>query len=61
MVASASKEVEVEVWIDDEFSKKLSVKDEQLYVLVSGDEFGEHILRLIIKEPGLEAFTFTFG
>jgi thiol-disulfide isomerase/thioredoxin len=61
MVASASEEVEVEVWIDDKFSKKLSVKDEQLYVLVSGDEFGENVLKLIIKGVGLEAFTFTFG
>jgi thiol-disulfide isomerase/thioredoxin len=61
MVASASGEVEVEVWVDNKFSKKLSIKEEELYILVEGNKYDKHLLKLIIKKPGLKAFTFTFG
>jgi thiol-disulfide isomerase/thioredoxin len=37
------------------------VKDEQLYSLVQGEDYGEHTLELRIAEPGFRAYTFTFG
>ena len=38
------------------------VQDEQLYKIIDNpDGSGEHVLELIIEDPGLEAYTFTFG
>jgi thiol-disulfide isomerase/thioredoxin len=40
----------------------LEISQEQLYRLVEDSAgFGEHTLEIIIEEPGLQAFTFTFG
>ncbi len=33
----------------------------RLYKLVEGNEYGEHLLEIQINQPGLQAFTFTFG
>jgi hypothetical protein len=37
------------------------IKEERLYRLIEGDEWGEHTLELIIESGTLDAFTFTFG
>ncbi len=39
----------------------VTVRDEQLYTLVQGTDYGEHTLELDIGQPGLRAYTFTFG
>lgn len=39
----------------------LYVQEERLYHLISEPNGGEHLLELIVDEPGLQAFTFTFG
>ena len=39
----------------------VTVKDEQLYTIISGSDYGEHLLELDIPDPGLRAYTFTFG
>lgn len=39
----------------------VEVKEARLYKLIEEKSPGTHTLELIIKEPGLEAFTFTFG
>ncbi len=61
MVASAEKPVEMEIWQDGKLLKKITIKDEQLYTLVENQNYGEHKLELKTKNPGLKAFTFTFG
>ncbi|QSH39543.1 redoxin domain-containing protein [Candidatus Kaiserbacteria bacterium] len=41
---------------------RVEVKEEQLYKLVDNpDGAAEHTLEIIIEDPGLEIFTFTFG
>lgn len=61
MVASSPQGIEVEIYIDDVLSKKINIKNEQLYTIVSGDTYGKHKLHIKIPESGLKAFTFTFG
>ncbi len=37
------------------------VKDNRLYKLIEGSDYGEHTIEIQIENPGLKAFTFTFG
>ncbi len=72
-VASSNKEVKIKILQDGEpvgenagvsISKETSeglVKDSQLYKLITNTKSGEHILEIIIENPGIRAFTFTFG
>lgn len=61
MTAGSDKGVEVEIYKDDVFVKKVTVKDETLYKLIEGGSYGKHILKIKIPKSGLKAFTFTFG
>ena len=71
MVASAENTVRVKILIDglaiqtpgkdvDE-NGFITIQKDQLYTLVAGLGSEEHILEIIIENPGLRAFTFTFG
>jgi hypothetical protein len=53
--------IEVEIYKDDMFVKKLLIKDETLYPLIQDTEYGKHKLRIVVPKAGLQAFTFTFG
>ena len=61
LVASSEAGVNVEVYVDGKLNNTILVKDEMMYKLVEGVDYGEHILMLKIKDSGLDAFTFTFG
>jgi len=61
MVASADKDLEISIYKDDVFVKKINVKDEQLYSLIEDTNYGKHTLKIQIPTAGLKAFTFTFG
>lgn len=61
MTAGSDKGVEVEIYKDDVFVKKIIIKDETLYKLIEGDDYGKHVLKIKIPKSGLKAFTFTFG
>ncbi len=61
MTAGSDIGTEIEVYKDDVLVKKIIIKDETLYTLIEGNDYGEHILKIKIKKPGLKAFTFTFG
>ncbi|MSR71235.1 MAG: redoxin domain-containing protein [Candidatus Taylorbacteria bacterium] len=61
MAAGSVKGIEIEIYKDDVFLKKLTIKGEQLYPLVEGKDYGKHTLRIKIGTAGLKAFTFTFG
>lgn len=60
-VGSSKLGTEVEVYVDGKLLKTLNVKEEMLYTLVEGVDYGQHTLLLKIMSPGIEAFTFTFG
>jgi len=60
-VAGAASNVTVHVTLDGQPAGTISVKDTQLYPLVQGSTAGDHTVELKIDQPGLQAFTFTFG
>lgn len=60
MVASAPEPTEVEVWVDGELSKTLTVSGEMLYTLIEGTEYGSKTLELRTKNS-VKFFTLTFG
>ena len=70
-VASALTSTNVSVLVDgrpvgsiagpDVSGGTATIRDEQLYQLIAGEDYGEHTLELDIPEPGLRAYTFTFG
>jgi cytochrome c biogenesis protein CcdA/thiol-disulfide isomerase/thioredoxin len=61
-IAAGSKDgVQVDIYLDDIFLKKINIKDEQLYLLIEGVDYARHTLRIKIPATGLKAFTFTFG
>ena len=37
------------------------IKEDRLYKLIQNESIEEHVLKIEIKQPGLKAFTFTFG
>lgn len=37
------------------------IKDNRLYDIINGTDYGEHTLQIEIPDAGLKAFTFTFG
>ena len=39
----------------------LTIKDNRLYSLVSGGDYREHVMTIETLNPGLDAYTFTFG
>jgi thiol-disulfide isomerase/thioredoxin len=61
MVASAAKDIKVNVLVDGKFLKTVTIKDNKLYQLVNGSDYANHMLELDIPDAGLDAYTFTFG
>jgi len=73
MVASADQPVAVQVLRDGKSlgaaagadvsatSSMATIQANRLYDLIQGSDYGYHTIEIIIKNPGLHAFTFTFG
>ena len=39
----------------------VSISTNRLYSIIEDKAYGDHLLEFIISDPGLQAFTFTFG
>ena len=73
MAATASKPVKLTILIDGKpisaairgtdvaADGTVTVQENRLYKLVEGSDYGEHTLEVIVNNPGLDAYTFTFG
>ena len=61
ITAGSAEGIEVEIYKDDVFVKKVIIMNETLYPLIQDADYGRHILRIVIPKAGLQAFTFTFG
>lgn len=62
MVAGSELGTDISIYKDDKFVQTVTVTDETLYTLISGDTYdGTHELRIDIPSSGFQAFTFTFG
>ncbi|MBI5645039.1 redoxin family protein [Candidatus Kaiserbacteria bacterium] len=60
-VASADAPVDITIMLDGKITGHQTIKENKLYTLVQGTNYGEHTLEVIINTPGLKAYTFTFG
>ena len=60
-VAGAMSANSVQVYRDGVLVKTISVQANQLYPLIDESDSGAHSMKLIIQNPGLQAYTFTFG
>ncbi|MBS3903204.1 MAG: redoxin family protein [Anaplasmataceae bacterium] len=73
LVASADNPVQIEIWRDGQLLKtdlgndissatgRGTVQSDRLYHLIKDDAHGTHTFEIKILNPGLKAFTFTFG
>ncbi len=72
LVASADKKVRIKIYRDGKplgaeagfdvgADSSVFIKDARLYKLIEDDKYGDHTIEIIIEDPGLKAFTFTFG
>lgn len=60
-VASSKNGSQLKVYQDGKLVNTVSVKDNTLYTLIKGPEYGAHTLEIDVDGAGLDAFTFTFG
>jgi len=60
-VMSAQSPAEIGIWVDDKLMKTIIIKEEQLYKIVEGIDYGAHILKLKLLKGGIKVFAFTFG
>ncbi|TSC67097.1 MAG: Thiol-disulfide isomerase [Parcubacteria group bacterium Gr01-1014_66] len=61
MVASAEKGARVRVIKNGILMREFIIDQEQLYTLIDDAAYGIHTLELVITDPGMRLFTFTFG
>ena len=61
LVAGSETGVKIKIKKDGNLIKEELVKDEKLYNIIENSDYGEHVLEIIIENPGLRAFAFTFG
>jgi len=60
-VMAAPEGSEITIYQDGRMIKKIKVKEDRLYNIIENQGAEEHLLRITIDKPGLQAFTFTFG
>jgi len=72
LVASSKNKVNAKILIDgksvetnmagsDVEASTVTIEKDRLYRLIEGSSSGEHTLEIIIDDPGVRVFTFTFG
>lgn len=61
IVSSSKNGSEVSVFVNKNKVKELVVKDDDLYTLVDGEDYGRKTLEFEIRNPGFRLYTFTFG
>ncbi|MBS3142222.1 redoxin domain-containing protein [Candidatus Woesearchaeota archaeon] len=61
LVAGAAKPMTLTILKDGQLVNTMIVKDFDLYPLIQDETYGTHELTIELSEPGLMAYTFTFG
>ncbi len=60
-VASSPLGSNIKVYLDQKLVKTVFIKDNKLYTLIEGTDYGEHTLEIDVTSGTLDAYTFTFG
>ena len=72
LVGTAAKPVKITIMLDGKpittgrgadvaADGTVTIQENRLYKLVEGSDYGEHALEIIVNNPGLQVYTFTFG
>ncbi len=61
LVASSQNPAKLAIKVDGKSQPSITVKDSELYTLFDSNDYADHLVEIIINQPGFEAFTFTFG
>ena len=61
VVGGSENGTKIRILKDGKLVGEQVVKEHTLYPIIQNSESGEHTLEIIIENPGLRAFTFTFG
>ncbi|MBI3335809.1 MAG: redoxin family protein [Candidatus Portnoybacteria bacterium] len=61
LVAGSQERVNIKIIKDGKLVGNEVVNEHKLYNIIQDSEYGEHTVEIIIENPGLQAFTFTFG
>src|SRR3989344_3307065 len=61
LVAGSNDEVNAKIYINDEYIKNVKIKNYDLYELYFSENYGENTIEIIFENPGIMAYTFTFG
>jgi thiol-disulfide isomerase/thioredoxin len=61
MVASSTAPVTLTVMVDGKPQPAVTVHESRLYTLFDSSDYSDHMLTITIPQPGVSAFTFTFG
>jgi cytochrome c biogenesis protein CcdA/thiol-disulfide isomerase/thioredoxin len=61
LVLSSDNGAEIEIKKDGVVEKTIEVKDEKLYTLIDGSDYGQHRIQVAVKNGKLKIFAFTFG
>ena len=61
MVAASDNGATITMMIDGQKTQTIEIKDDKLYQIVSGLDYGSHKMEIIIDSGTLDAYTFTFG
>jgi thiol-disulfide isomerase/thioredoxin len=61
LVGSSKAGATLKISLDGVVTKTISVKQNTLYTIVEGKDYGEHTLKIDIVGGDLDAYTFTFG
>ena len=60
-VAGSENGTKIKIIKDGKFVNEQVINEDKLYNIIQDSEYGEHTLEIIIENPGLRAFAFTFG
>lgn len=61
MVAAADHPLTLKITVDGQPQPDVTVQASKLYPLFDSSDYSEHTMDIEIPDPGLEAYTFTFG
>lgn len=64
MVAASTntnQPVTLQIILDGQPDGTVTVQANKLYNIVQGTSYGAHTLKIVVENPGLQAYTFTFG
>lgn len=61
IVAESDKPARVKIFLDGKEISEITIRNSQLYEIINLPQQGEHVLELLLEDPDIRLYTFTFG